>query len=79
MFFLTGYVVGNEYELSEKFSFQAMKAGQDWSPRLAIYGDMGNVNSRSLARIQLEADKGMYDAVIHVGKNLVKKGLLLKL
>ena len=48
-----------------------MRDGQDWSPRLAIFGDMGNVNARSLPRIQLEADKGMYDAVIHVGKSLV--------
>ena len=54
-----------------------MRDGQDWSPRLAIFGDMGNVNARSLPRIQLEADKGMYDAVIHVGKNLVYMVYLL--
>jgi len=61
------YVVGNEYELSERFSFQAMKAGDDWSPSLVIYGDMGNTNAVSLERLQMEADKGMYDAIIHVG------------
>ena len=70
IFFSPAYVVGNEYELSEKFSFQAMKDGQDWSPRLAIFGDMGNVNSRSLVRLEREADQGMYDAIIHLGKNL---------
>ena len=47
-----------------------MKDGQDWSPRLAIFGDMGNVNSRSLVRLEREADQGMYDAIIHLGKNL---------
>ncbi|BFZ07401.1 hypothetical protein BsWGS_10440 [Bradybaena similaris] len=61
------YVVGNEYELSDQFTFQAMPAGQDWSPRLAVYGDMGNVNARSLTRLEKEAYAGMYDAVLHVG------------
>jgi len=60
------YVAANEYEISEKFEFQAMKTG-DWGPRLCVYGDMGNVNDRSFPRIQLEVDQGMYDAVIHAG------------
>ncbi|KAI8784304.1 iron/zinc purple acid phosphatase protein isoform X1 [Biomphalaria glabrata] len=61
------YIVGNEYEFSDKFTFQAMQEGQDWSPQFAIYGDMGNVNARSLGRLQLEVDIGMYDAILHVG------------
>ncbi|XP_059154962.1 acid phosphatase type 7-like isoform X1 [Physella acuta] len=61
------YVVGNEFEFSDKYIFEAMEDGQDWSPRLAIYGDMGNVNARSLARLELEAYSGVYDAILHVG------------
>jgi len=44
-----------------------MKNGQDWSPRFAIYGDLGNENAQSLTRLQEEVQLGMYDAVIHVG------------
>uniref|UniRef100_A0A0B6ZTI3 Purple acid phosphatase n=1 Tax=Arion vulgaris TaxID=1028688 RepID=A0A0B6ZTI3_9EUPU len=61
------YVVGNEYELSDEHMFQAMPEGQDWSPHLAVYGDMGNVNSRSLIRLEKEAYAGIYDAILHVG------------
>lgn len=61
------YVVGNEYEFSDEHVFQAMPAGQDWSPRLAVYGDLGNVNAQSLARLETEAYAGMYDAILHVG------------
>jgi len=60
------YVVGNEIERSEKFTFKTQPAG-DWSPRLCIYGDLGNVNGQSIPQIQLEVDQGMYDAVIHAG------------
>lgn len=45
-----------------------MKSGSNWSPRLAIYGDMGNINAQSIPRLQLETQKGMYDAILHVGK-----------
>ena len=32
-----------------------------------MYGDMGNKNARSLARLQEEAQKGHFDMVLHVG------------
>lgn len=38
-----------------------------WSPQLAIYGDMGNENAQSLAKLQQEVQKNLYDAIIHVG------------
>lgn len=44
-----------------------MRAGTDWSPTLAVYGDLGNENAQSLTRLQRETDHGMYDAVLHVG------------
>ena len=38
-----------------------------WSPRLAVYGDLGSDNAQSLPRLQREAQEGLYDAVLHVG------------
>ncbi|CAI9728181.1 acid phosphatase type 7 [Octopus vulgaris] len=49
------------------FFFKAMKSGQNWSPKLAVYGDMGNVNGRSIPRLQEGAQRGFFDAVLHVG------------
>ena len=39
----------------------------EWSPRVALFGDMGNVNAQSLGRLQREAQAGMYDLILHVG------------
>ena len=36
--------------------------------RFAVYGDMGNDNAQSLSRLQVEAQDGMYDGILHVGK-----------
>jgi hypothetical protein len=44
-----------------------MPAGSDWSPRFAIFGDMGAQNAQSLPRLQEETLAGMYDAILHVG------------
>jgi len=52
---------------SDKFTFQAMTAGVDWSPSFAVYGDMGNVNGASISRLQQEAQAGHFDAILHVG------------
>lgn len=48
--------------------FKAKTAGSAWSPRLAVYGDLGNDNPQSLGRLQEETQKGMYDAILHVGE-----------
>ena len=37
--------------------------------RLALYGDMGNVNAQSLTRLQEETQRGLYDAIFHVGES----------
>lgn len=37
------------------------------SPHIALFGDMGNENAQSLPRLQDEALRQMYDAIIHVG------------
>jgi len=43
-----------------------MQSGQDWAPRFAVYGDMGDSNSRSLALLQEEVAAGNFDGILHV-------------
>lgn len=50
------------------FAFNAIKSGEDWSPRLALYGDLGSVNAKSISYLQEDAQRGNYDAILHVGK-----------
>lgn len=61
------YHCGSNYGWSSLYFFKTMRADQDWSPRFAVFGDMGNVNAQSLPRIQEEAMLGFYDAILHVG------------
>lgn len=61
------YVCGSEQGWSPVFAFTAMRDGTNWSPRFAVYGDMGNINAQSLPRLQQDTQKGLYDAVLHVG------------
>ena len=49
------------------FFFTTLPAGDDWAPRFAVYGDMGNVNAQSLTRLQEDVIQGMYDVILHVG------------
>ena len=44
-----------------------MPVGSSWSPRFAVFGDMGNKNAQSLTRLQEDTLNGMYDAILHVG------------
>ncbi|KAF6023965.1 hypothetical protein EB796_012945 [Bugula neritina] len=62
------YRVGDENGgWSPLFSFRATPSGPNWSPVVAIYGDLGNVNGRSIGRLQTEAQYGTIDAVFHIG------------
>lgn len=61
------YHCGGAKGWSDLFFFTAMKSGSDWSPRLAVYGDMGNINGVCIPRLQQWAQKGRFDAVLHVG------------
>ncbi|RUS75262.1 hypothetical protein EGW08_016977 [Elysia chlorotica] len=60
-------MVGSNLGFSDLFTFKTWPSGEKWSPRIVMYGDMGNENAQSLPRLQVEAVQGMYDAVIHVG------------
>ena len=49
------------------FNFVTIQDHVNWSPRLAVFGDLGNVNPQSIPRLQEEIQKSMYDVILHVG------------
>jgi hypothetical protein len=53
--------------LSPIFTFNTLKTGNNWSPKFAVYGDLGNILGKTLGRIQDEVQRGYYDAILHVG------------
>ncbi|XP_076359677.1 acid phosphatase type 7 [Tachypleus tridentatus] len=61
------YHCGSNEGWSSLYFFRAMREGNKWSPRFAVFGDLGNVNAQSLPRLQEETQRGMYDVVLHVG------------
>ncbi|CAH1174174.1 unnamed protein product [Phaedon cochleariae] len=61
------YHCGSDQGWSNLFYFKTAPDRADWQPHLAIYGDMGNENAQSLVRLQEETQRGMYDAILHVG------------
>jgi hypothetical protein len=63
------YRVGSLLGWSTMYTFTAMKSGTNWSPRFALFGDMGNRNAQSMARLQTEAEEGNVDFVIHAGNS----------
>lgn len=62
------YHCGSDEGWSDVFSFTALNDSLSFSPRFALYGDLGNENPQSLARLQKEAQIGMYDAILHIGE-----------
>jgi len=62
------YHVGGIRGWSPVFGFRTVpQETTGWPLTLAVYGDLGVVNSRSLIRLQQEAHQGVYDAMLHVG------------
>jgi hypothetical protein len=37
--------------MSDVYKFVSMKDGTDWSPRIALFGDLGYVNAQSVLTI----------------------------
>ena len=60
---------------SSLYTFRAMRPGQNWSPRFAVYGDLGNkqLKGQSMGYIQEETQKGRFDAILHVGMSFFLK------
>lgn len=61
------YHVGSSLGWSDQFWFETPPQENNWAPQVAIFGDMGNENAQSLARLQEESQQHMYDAILHVG------------
>ncbi|XP_060789936.1 acid phosphatase type 7 [Neoarius graeffei] len=61
------YHCGSEEGWSDLFFFTALNDSTSFSPRFALFGDMGNENPQSLARLQKETQAGMYDVILHIG------------
>lgn len=67
-YFISVYHCGSDVGWSDVFSFTALNDSASFSPRFALYGDLGNENPQSLARLQKETQLDMYDAILHIGK-----------
>ncbi|XP_055377474.1 acid phosphatase type 7-like [Condylostylus longicornis] len=61
------YHCGSNLGWSAEFWFKTPRFDSNWSPSFAIFGDMGNENAKSLARLQEDTQRQMYDAILHVG------------
>ena len=54
--------------MSDLLRFTSLKDGSNWSPSIALFGDLGFENPQSVPRLLDDTKKGMYDAILHVGK-----------
>uniref|UniRef100_A0A8C7XRB4 Purple acid phosphatase n=1 Tax=Oryzias sinensis TaxID=183150 RepID=A0A8C7XRB4_9TELE len=61
------YHCGSDEGWSDVFSFTALNDSSSFSPRFALYGDLGNENPQSLSRLQKDTQMGMYDVILHIG------------
>lgn len=61
------YRCGGEQGWSPVFWFKTFPDGDNWIPNIAIFGDLGNEEGRSLPQLQKETQDGLYDAIIHNG------------
>lgn len=61
------YHCGSNLGWSPEFWFVVPPNHTNWSPSIALFGDMGNENAQSLGRLQEDTQNRLYDAIIHVG------------
>lgn len=62
------YHCGSDAGWSDIFYFTSLNESVSFSPRFALFGDMGNENPQSLSRLQKETQMGTYDVILHVGE-----------
>lgn len=58
---------GPTFGWTRNYTFKTLPAGTDWSPKLAVYGDLGYVNGKILKHLIKHTDEGTIDAVVHTG------------
>ncbi|XP_054162251.1 acid phosphatase type 7-like [Oppia nitens] len=61
------YHCGSDDGWSLVYQFVTKTSGVDWSPRFAVFGDMGVTNARSLPFLEQDVRRGKFDAILHVG------------
>ncbi|CAJ0582446.1 unnamed protein product, partial [Mesorhabditis spiculigera] len=61
------YHVGSSFGWSSIYEFTGLKERSDGGYRMAVFGDMGNQNARSLGKIQELVQRGELDMILHVG------------
>ncbi|CAJ0589582.1 unnamed protein product, partial [Cylicocyclus nassatus] len=61
------YRVGSEYGWSSLYQFTALSPREDGGYEIAVFGDLGNQNARSLGKLQRLAQDGDIDMVFHIG------------
>ena len=66
-FYRVGHTEGLLYPAKKTFHFKTFPSGDDWSPHLIVFGDLGYENAQSVPRITQEVESGQIDAVLHVG------------
>lgn len=62
------YKVGsNGTGYSKVFHFKTLNTGTQWNPHIAIYGDLGIQNDKSVPFLRKDVSKDMYDVIFHIG------------
>lgn len=61
------YHCGSSLGWSDEFWFWSLDPSENWAPTLAVYGDLGNINGRSLPFLQEETQRSRFDAILHIG------------
>ncbi|KAJ7374452.1 hypothetical protein OS493_007558 [Desmophyllum pertusum] len=60
------YRCGGDNHWSDVYTFNTLRSGESWSPRIAMYGDLGT-DGQSLQYLEDEAKQGNFDVILHVG------------
>ena len=50
---------------SDMFWFQSLPAGSEWTPRIGVFGDLGNKNGISIGPLQVTNDEEFADYFTH--------------
>ncbi|VDP72954.1 unnamed protein product [Echinostoma caproni] len=62
------YKCGSADNWSSTFQFRVLPDHANWSPRLAVFGDLGVENAKSLPELKREVlEFDSFDAILHVG------------
>lgn len=72
------YHCGSEQGWSPLYWFKTLPEGADWAPKFVIYGDLGNINGRTLGRLAEEVQSHQHDVLLHVGDMAYGNSFCLK-